>query len=217
MVKKVIIKGLFFLFALCILVFIITSAAASTWPPSTANPVPIVIATWKFIHSDVPIITWSNPANITYGTALSSIQLTTTASDPTTGNQVAGTFVYNPPPGIILDVGTHTLNTTFTPTDTTNYTTASKSASINVTTVQDPALTLVKLASPTTYSKIGQAIKYTYNVRNPGQVAISTPITVTDNNAGIVPIQNSGILNPGPSVTGTATYKITTLILMQVL
>jgi len=74
-----------------------------------------------------PTITWSNPANITYGTALSNTQLDAKASVP-------GTLVYTPQAGTILDPGSQTLSTTFTPNDSANYTTASKSVSINVTT-----------------------------------------------------------------------------------
>ena len=45
-----------------------------------------------------PSIPWTNPADITYGTALSSAQLDATAS-------VAGTFTYTPAPGTVLDAG----------------------------------------------------------------------------------------------------------------
>ena len=55
----------------------------------------------------------------------------------------------------------------------------------------------------------GQTITYTYKVTNSGNADISAPITVTDDNFGTVPIQNSGILSPGSSVTGTTTYKTT--------
>jgi len=73
-----------------------------------------------------PTITWSNPADITYGTALSATQLNATASVP-------GTFVYTPASGTVLNAGnSQTLHVDFTPTDSTNYTTASKSVSINV-------------------------------------------------------------------------------------
>jgi hypothetical protein len=48
-----------------------------------------------------------------------------------------------------------------------------------------------------------------YTVTNSGNVDIAALITVTDDRAGTVPIQNSGTLSPGSSVTGTATYKIT--------
>ncbi|MFZ1159869.1 MAG: hypothetical protein WAO10_18940 [Candidatus Sulfotelmatobacter sp.] len=64
-----------------------------------------------------PTLTWSTPAAITYGTALSAIQLDATAS-------VAGAFTYTPAAGILLTAGTHTLSVTFTPTDSADYTTA---------------------------------------------------------------------------------------------
>ncbi len=73
-----------------------------------------------------PTITWSKPANITYGTALSNVQLDASASVP-------GPFVYTPPAGTVLSVGLHQkLNTTFMPNDIVNYTTASAAVSTNV-------------------------------------------------------------------------------------
>ena len=79
-----------------------------------------------------PKIFWSNPADITYGTALSSTPLNAVASDPVTGNTVAGSFVYTPASGTILSAGTQTLQVTFTPTDTVNYTTATNSVSLTI-------------------------------------------------------------------------------------
>jgi hypothetical protein len=64
-----------------------------------------------------PTLTWSTPAAITYGTALSATQLTATAS-------VAGAFTYTPAAGNVLTAGTHTLSVSFTPTDNADYTTA---------------------------------------------------------------------------------------------
>ena len=66
-----------------------------------------------------PVITWSTPAPITQGTALSAAQLNATTS-------VAGSFVYSPGAGTVLPAGSYTLSTTFTPTNTTLYTGASK-------------------------------------------------------------------------------------------
>lgn len=73
-----------------------------------------------------PTITWSNPAAITYGTALSSTQLNATAS-------VAGSFVYSPVSGTVPKAGSQTLSVSFTPTDTTDYnsTTASVTLTVN--------------------------------------------------------------------------------------
>src|SRR5207248_258274 len=72
------------------------------------------------------VITWTTPADIVYGTALSNTQLNATAS-------VAGTFVYTPPTGTVLSAGTaQTLSVAFTPTDSANYTSATKTVTINV-------------------------------------------------------------------------------------
>ncbi len=73
-----------------------------------------------------PTITWANPANLVYGTALSGTQLDATASVP-------GTFTYSPGTGTVLKAGnSQTLWVTFTPTDTTDYTSATATAVINV-------------------------------------------------------------------------------------
>ncbi|MGZ5508842.1 MAG: MBG domain-containing protein, partial [Limisphaerales bacterium] len=78
------------------------------------------------ISKATPVITWNNPADITYGTALGSTQLNATAN-------VAGSFSYTPTAGTVLSAGNNqTLSTTFTPTDTANYNTTSKNVSINV-------------------------------------------------------------------------------------
>ena len=82
-----------------------------------------------------PTITWPNPANIVYGTALSSTQLDATATWTVggTNGSVAGTFTYTPPAGTVLNVGNdQTLSVSFAPTDTTDYTSASGTALINV-------------------------------------------------------------------------------------
>lgn len=78
------------------------------------------------ISKATPVITWNNPANITYGTALSTTQLNATASVP-------GTLTYAPAAGTMLNAGANqTLSVSFTPTDTSNYNSASKSVLINV-------------------------------------------------------------------------------------
>jgi len=61
-----------------------------------------------------PTVTWANPANITYPTALSGTQLNATASF--NGNTLPGSFVYTPPAGTVLNGGNgQTLSVTFTP------------------------------------------------------------------------------------------------------
>jgi hypothetical protein len=78
------------------------------------------------ITKATPILTWNNPADIVYGTALSSTQLNATAS-------VAGGFSYTPSGGTLLNAGPNQpLLASFTPTDTTNYNVTSKNVQINV-------------------------------------------------------------------------------------
>ena len=79
-----------------------------------------------------PVITWATPAPITTTTPLSATQLDATAADGS-GNAVPGTFVYTPAAGTLLPSGTQTLSVTFTPTDATRFTTATKTVSIVVT------------------------------------------------------------------------------------
>ena len=71
-------------------------------------------------------VTWANPADIVYGTTLGPQQLNATAT-------VAGTFVYNPPPGTVLSAGTgQKLTAIFVPDDQVTYGPVTNSAQINV-------------------------------------------------------------------------------------
>ena len=70
-------------------------------------------------------IIWTNSVAITYGVALGTNQLNASANAP-------GFFVYTPPAGVVLAAGTNTLTTVFTPTDTTDYSSATGSVSLVV-------------------------------------------------------------------------------------
>ena len=94
-------------------------------PTDTANYTSETKKVTINVQKSAPTITWSNPADIIYGTVLNSTQLNASASIP-------GTFVYNPASGNVLSVGTQTLHVDFTPTDNTNYSSASKNVTINV-------------------------------------------------------------------------------------
>ena len=73
----------------------------------------------------IPTIAWTTPAAIPYGTALSSSQLNATAN-------VAGTFAYTPAAGTVLNAGAQTLTATFTPADTSTYSTATATVQLTV-------------------------------------------------------------------------------------
>ena len=74
--------------------------------------------------------------------------------------------------------------------------------------VQSPALTLVKSASPLSYSQVGQVITYTYVVTNTGNVTVLGQITVTDDKVTVV-CPPTASLAPGQSITCTASHTVT--------
>jgi hypothetical protein len=95
-------------------------------PTDTVNYTTAIASVGITVGTVTPTISWSAPANIVYGAALSAAQLNATASVP-------GTFVYTPPAGTILQVGAaQTLAVTFMPLDAVNYTTAAAGVTITV-------------------------------------------------------------------------------------
>jgi hypothetical protein len=77
------------------------------------------------VGQGTPTISWPAPAAISYGIALSGAQLNATANVP-------GTFVYTPAAGTILHAGPQTLGVVFTPNDTTTYSQATASVTLQV-------------------------------------------------------------------------------------
>ena len=88
-------------------------------------------------------ITWDNQADIVYGTALDDTQLNAVSSVP-------GSFVYTPAAGTVLNAGNdQELRADFTPTDTTNYSSASKTVTINVTEAAPTVTSISPASGPT--------------------------------------------------------------------
>src|SRR5207237_6557310 len=101
-----------------------TTLSLSFTPTDAANYTTATKTVSINVLKATPVITWSTPADIIYGTALINTQLNATSSVP-------GTLVYTPPTGTVLSAGTaQTLSVAFTPSDAANYTTASKTVSI---------------------------------------------------------------------------------------
>ena len=114
-----------------------TSSDGEFTGSSSAIAVTVTVTTGKV----APTINWANPANIVYGTALGGTQLDATATDPTTKAVVAGTFAYTPAAGTVLPVGTVNLQASFTPSDTTTYSTQTATVTLTVT-AATPTLSL---------------------------------------------------------------------------
>ncbi len=191
------------------------SSVFSSWVSATTPSLP------------VPTITWPTPAPITYGTPLGSTQLDASAS--VGGTSVTGTFAYNPPSGTVLNAGAQTLSLTFTPTDTTDYSTATGSTNL---TVNQAALTITAAANTKTYDGTTAAaalptvsglrgsdsvtgLAEAYNTRNAGagETLTVTAYTVNDGNNGgnyaaATISNNNGVINKAAlSITAVANAK----------
>ncbi len=70
-------------------------------------------------------ISWENPSNITYGTALCATQLNASAD-------IEGTFTYEPALETVLNAGEQSITATFTPDDTETYKSTTQTVSIIV-------------------------------------------------------------------------------------
>ena len=138
------------------------------------------------ITQATPVIIWSNPADITFGAKLSSIQL-----NASTG--VAGSFSYYPGLDTVLNPGpAQVLSIKFTPTDATNYKTVEKTTNINVI-----KATLIVNADNKSKTVGGEIPTLTYTIKGyvngdsagvvSGTPLLSTPAT-TGSQAGTYPI-----------------------------
>ena len=100
--------------------------SATFTPTDTVDYNSVTATATLKVQKATPTITWANPADITYGTALSATQLDAAASVP-------GTFVYTPGAGTVLNAGQgQVLSATFTPTDTVDYSSVTTTTTLNV-------------------------------------------------------------------------------------
>ncbi len=197
-----------------------TDTLSVTFTPTDTTDYITVTKTVQLVVSQAtPVITWSNPASIVYGTALSSTQLDATASVP-------GSFVYAPPAGTELMVGLQQLSATFTPTDLANYTTATKTVSLNVTqavlTIEANNFTrLYGTANPTftgnvTGTENGDTFTETFatsasTASNVGQYNIVPAVTGTDLGDYSQVVQNGTLSITKAPATTTTTLSSTTI------
>ena len=104
-----------------------------------------------------PEIVWAVPADISFGVALDSTQLSAQTADA----GITGQFAYSPKSGAVLNVGANqTLTVTFTPDDTVHYAQVQAEVAINVLRT-DPVITW----------------------NNPAAIAYETPLSSTQLNA----------------------------------
>ena len=150
------------------------------------------------ITNATPVITWNNPSDITYGTALSGTQLNAVAN--VNGSPIAGTMAYTPAAGTVLQAGpSQTLSVVFTPSDS-NYSTASKSVVINVSKAT-PTVTI----SGGTYTYDKQPHAATASVTGVGGVALGAASIAYTPGGSTVPV-NAGTYKAVASFAGDSNY-----------
>ncbi|MGB6743165.1 MAG: Ig-like domain repeat protein [Terracidiphilus sp.] len=148
-----------------------------------------------------PIVTWSTPTAITYGTALSGMQLDASAS-------VSGTLMYSPQAGAVLGAGTQMLSVLFTPTNTTDYKSVTQTVQLTV----NKAASSVALAANPNPAAQGKPETLTATVSGAGQpggavVFMSGSATLCTSilNSGL----NSGVATCSFTPAASGTLSIT--------
>jgi probable HAF family extracellular repeat protein len=160
------------------------------------------------ITNAVPVITWANPPDMIAGSALGSGQLDATANVP-------GTFVYTPPAGTVLPQGSNTLSVVFTPNDSTDYSSTSATAIVNVdpgpgSTSGHPQFVVTRTLSRNASNNIVVVATVTNTGSQPA-MALSAPyVTLNSCKLGsFTPISGPsvpGSIAPGASAQSTMTF-----------
>jgi hypothetical protein len=177
----------------------------SAYSSSTSSPVVVTVTPFT------PLLTWATPAAITTATPLSAAQLDAAAATAA-GVAIPGTFTYSPAAGTVLPVGTQTLSVTFTPTDSTDFTTATDTVQIVVTqapAVTTTALTVTSGGAAATTVAAGSVVTLTAQVTaggnsvSPGQVAFCDATATACTGTHLLATAEL----VGGDSTSTATYK----------
>jgi Big-like domain-containing protein/MBG domain-containing protein len=140
-----------------------------------------------------PTLNWSQPAPITYGTPLSSVQLNATTNFP-------GTIVYSPPVGTVLAAGTHTLSVTLTPTDADHW----AARTVTTTIVVNKATPIMGAFGDITETYDGLPHGVSVTVAGVSNEWL-TPVTVTYNGSTTPPI-GAGVYAIDARYDGSANY-----------
>jgi hypothetical protein len=178
-----------------------------TFTPTDSSDYSTTTATVQLtVNKAAPVITWAAPAAIIYGTALSAAQLDASST-------VAGTFVYTPAAGVVPTVGPQSLSVTFTPTDSSDYSTATATVQLTVNTI--PQTISFTSLSPLTYGSApitltatggasGNPILFSI-ISGPGSI---TGSTLTINSAGTVVV--------AANQAGNASYAAATQVTQSI-
>jgi hypothetical protein len=184
-----------------------------TFTPTDATDYSTATATTALtVNKATPTITWATPTAIILGTALSATQLNASSTVP-------GVFVYSPALGAILALGSETLSVTFTPTDTTDYTTATKTVTLTIS-LGIPTLSINAVSVPFGNVSVNTMVTQTVTLTSSGSAPVSvSSASVTGTGFSLAGSSYSATLNPGqtanlgvqfdPTTAGAATGQLT--------
>ena len=176
-----------------------------TFTPNDTTDYTTTTATVTLTVNQVkPTITWATPAAITAGTPLGTAQLDATAAS------LAGTFLYNPAAGTVLPAGSQTLSVTFTPTDTTHYTTATSTVTLTVTAAPTPVVPTLTFAPIATQLEGAAPFAVSATSASSGAVTYavtSGPATIAGN---VVTVTGTGTVVLTATQTASGNYTAAT-------
>jgi hypothetical protein len=179
-----------------------------TFTPTNTSAYTTVTGTNSILVTQaVPILNWPTPAAIPVGTALGATQLDATATFQ--GATLPGTFVYTvlpantPAQGAVLAAGTWTLQVVFTPSNTTDFTTATATVQIIVGATGSTGVSGSALFPSGDCCFFSQPTPYAVTVS--GSTAAPTgTVNVVFNGQTLA----SGPLVPGSGASSTATLNL---------
>ena len=139
------------------------------YPPITSSPV------LQTVQNTPAVYSWPWPSDITFGQALASSQLVGGSA------AVSGTFAWTAP-GTIPPVGAPTESVTFTPSDTTDYSSVAGSVAVTVDPIESPASS----DSVTyTYDSLGRVYQAQYTTSS-GTITVTYSYDSAGNRTSVV-------------------------------
>jgi hypothetical protein len=179
------------------------SGTVATYNESAAT------AITQIVGQATPVITWATPAAISFGTALSTTQLNATASAPGSTAILPGSFAYTPAAGTILSVGNQTLSVTFTPTNSTDYSTATKTVQLVVNNKPTPIITWAT-PTPITFGTALSSTQLDATASAPGSTATLPGSFTYTPAAGTIPSIGNDTLSATFTPTDSTDYNTAT-------
>jgi len=141
----------------------------STYPPITSSPV------LQKIQNTPAVYSWPWASNITFGQTLASSQLIGGSA------AVSGTFAWTAP-GTVAPVGAATESVTFTPSDTTDYSSVTGSAEVTVDPIGSPASSTNVTY---TYDNLGRVYQAQYSTSS-GTITVTYSYDSAGNRTSVV-------------------------------